>query len=109
MDVHVPGPVSEALLRLGVDVLTAQADGTTRTPDPALLDRATDLGRVLVTSDKGFFADAVARQRSGKDFTGIIYAPMHLPFARSISDLELMAQVLEPSEVQNTVRYLPLP
>jgi hypothetical protein len=33
MDVHVPEAISQALLLRGVDVLTAQEDGTTRLPD----------------------------------------------------------------------------
>jgi len=38
MDVHVPAPITRALLRLGVDVKTAQEDGTTKLPDDELLD-----------------------------------------------------------------------
>ena len=47
MDVHVPAAITRGLLLRGVDVLTAQIDGTTELPDPDLLDRATELGRVL--------------------------------------------------------------
>ncbi len=46
MDVHVRRAVTNALRERGVDVLTARADGARELPDPALLDRATDLGRV---------------------------------------------------------------
>lgn len=46
-DVHVRRAVAETLRLRGVEVLAAQADGTTRLPDPQLLDRARQLGRVL--------------------------------------------------------------
>jgi hypothetical protein len=51
MDVHVPAAITRGLLLREVDVLTAQLDGTTRLEDPELLDRATELGRVLFSQD----------------------------------------------------------
>ena len=51
-DVHVPSAITHGLFLRGVDVLTAQADGTTRLEDPDLLNRATELGRVLFTEDE---------------------------------------------------------
>ena len=65
MDVHVPYPVTSALLARRVDVLTAQWDDTTRLPDPELLDRASALGRVLVSSDEDLLAEAMAAMTSG--------------------------------------------
>jgi hypothetical protein len=44
LDVHVPLPITCGLRRRGVDVLTAQNDGTARFEDPDLLDRTTALG-----------------------------------------------------------------
>ena len=44
MDVHVPLAITEALRQRGLDVITAQEDGARRFDDPALLDRATELG-----------------------------------------------------------------
>ena len=51
MDVYVRRAISDGLRRGGVDVLTAQDDESTRLPDPELLDRATELGRVLFSQD----------------------------------------------------------
>jgi len=47
MDVHVRAEVTDGLRARGVDVLTAQEDGTAELDDPELLDHATALGRVL--------------------------------------------------------------
>ena len=66
MDAHVPLAITRGLRRRGVDVLTAQQDGTTRLPDPELLDRATALGRILFSQDEDLIAEAVRRQRSGE-------------------------------------------
>jgi len=43
MDVHVPAPITRALIRRGVDVKTAQEDGMGQRPDDELLNRATQL------------------------------------------------------------------
>lgn len=47
MDVHVPLAITRGLRRRGVDVITAQQDGTTRLEDPDLMDRALELNRLL--------------------------------------------------------------
>ena len=57
MDVQVPAAITRALLLRGVDVLTAQFDGTTRLADPDLLDRAAELGRVLFSQDEDLLAE----------------------------------------------------
>jgi Domain of unknown function (DUF5615) len=54
MDENVPLPVTEGLRRRDVDVLTAQEDNRGGTPDPILLDRATELQRVMFTQDRIF-------------------------------------------------------
>ncbi len=66
MDVHVPAPITRALLRRGVDVQTAQAEGATELPDDRLLDRATTLNRALFTRDEDLLAEAKARQPSDR-------------------------------------------
>ena len=74
MDVHVPAAITRGLLLRGVDVLTAQLDGTTRMEDPDLLDWAAELGRVLFSQDEDLLAEATKRQRIGKQFSGVSYA-----------------------------------
>jgi predicted nuclease of predicted toxin-antitoxin system len=63
MDVHVPAAITRALRRSGIDVLTAQEDGTAELDDPALLDRAGELGRIVFTRDRDFLVEAVRRQQ----------------------------------------------
>jgi hypothetical protein len=74
MDVHVPYPITAALLERNVDVLTAQWDGTDRWSDSDLLDRAGALGRILVSQDEDLLAEAAHRQRTGRQFSGLIYS-----------------------------------
>jgi hypothetical protein len=50
MDVHIRRAVTSALRLRSIDVLTAQEDGAAEFNDDRLLERATELGRVLVES-----------------------------------------------------------
>jgi hypothetical protein len=109
MDVHAPAPITRALLRRGVDVKTAQDDGTTRLPDNELLDRATALNRALFTRDEDLLAEANMRQKAGKFFAGVIYAhQLRVTIGRCISDLEIIAKAGEPADLHNRVEHLPL-
>ena len=74
MDQHVPRAITTELRLRGVDVLTAQEDGADQLSDPALLDRASALGRVLFSQDIDLLVEATKRQREGTPFHGVIYA-----------------------------------
>jgi predicted nuclease of predicted toxin-antitoxin system len=51
MDVHVPFAITAQLRLRDIDILTAQEDDSRQREDSQLLDRATDLQRVLVSQD----------------------------------------------------------
>lgn len=109
MDVHVPAAITRGLLLRGVDVLTSQLDRTTELEDPALLDRAAALGRVLFSQDEDLLAEAALRQRTGRTFAGVVYAhQLRVTIGRCIADLELIAQTGTPEDLVNRVEFLPL-
>jgi hypothetical protein len=109
MDVHVRRAVTVALRFRGVDVLTAQEDGSQHLPDPALLDRSSALGRVLFTQDSDLLGEGTRRQRDNRPFGGVIYAhQLRISIGQLIDDLELMAKAIDPAELENRVEYLPL-
>ncbi|MCA9900012.1 MAG: DUF5615 family PIN-like protein [Anaerolineales bacterium] len=109
MDVHVHRAITTGLRLRGVDVLTAQEDGYRTAPDTVLLDRATELGRVLFSQDEDLLAEGKLRQTHGMSFTGVIYAhQLRITIGRCVNDLELIAKVAEPEELANRVEYLPL-
>jgi hypothetical protein len=74
MDVHIPRPITLGLRARGIDILTAQEDGADRMSDPHLLNRATQLGRVLFTFDSDLLKRAAECQASGDPFSGVIFA-----------------------------------
>jgi predicted nuclease of predicted toxin-antitoxin system len=89
--------------------LTAQEDGMDAADDPVLLDRATALGYVVFTQDVDFLIESARRQRAGEFFAGVVYAHhIYVMVRRCIDDLELMAKVYDPADMENKVEYLPL-
>ncbi len=90
-------------------MLTAQRDNSSQLPDPALLDRAGSLGRVLVSQDEDLLQEAARRQREGIAFSGVVYAhQLRVTIGQMVADLELMARAYEPGDLLNRVEYLPL-
>jgi hypothetical protein len=109
MDHHVPRAITNGLRLRGVDVLTAYEDGTSRLRDPALLDRATELERVLFTQDDDLLTGATRRQQQGRTFSGVIYAhQLRVSIGDCVCDLELVARAGEPEDLAAQVLFLPL-
>lgn len=109
MDVHVHVVVTDALRRSGHDVLTAQEDGMRRAADVAILDRATSLGRVLVTHDADFLVEAARRQRTAIPFAGIVYAhTLNITLVQMIDQLELVLGAADDAYMQNRLEWLPM-
>jgi uncharacterized protein with PIN domain len=108
-DVHVRRAVADGLRLRGVDVLRAQDDGAAELEDPQLLDRASELGRLLFTQDKDLLREATKRQRAGQEFSGIIYAHQReVTIGECVTDLEIIAKGSEPEEWMAHVQHLPL-
>ena len=106
----VDGAIVSGLLRRGVDVLTAQQDEHHfRIPDPVVLDRATELERIVFTQDEDFLVDVAARQRSGEHFYGVIYGPQRRgTVGRYIEDIEVLVKLEGIENLVDRVTYLPI-
>ena len=65
MDQHVPRAISVGLRLRGVDVVTAFEDGASEMNDSELLNRASELGRVLFTRTMTFSSRLPHDRRMG--------------------------------------------
>lgn len=109
MDVRVRRAVTDGLRLRGIDVLTAQEDGSAQLEDSALLDRSSELGRVLFTQDDDLLRVANKRHEKGEAFLGVIYAhQLNITVGRCVDDLELISRATESEEWADSVVYLPL-
>ena len=108
MDHHVPAAITNGLRQRSVDVLTAYENGAAEMDDPTLLSRATQVGRVLFSQDRDLLVFADQWLRVGRNFAGLIYAhQLGVTIGEAVRDLTLIAQVLEPEDMQNRVEFIP--
>lgn len=109
MDEQVPKPITTGLRQRDVDVLTVQEDGRSGYPDPLLVERATELGRVIFSQDEDLPMEAYHRQAEGINFSGVIYARQNqVSIGDCVRDLEVIAKASNPEDCTNRVYYLPL-
>lgn len=108
-DVHVDQAIAAQLRLRGVDVLTAQEDGSDKLSDDLLLERASQLGRPIVTHDVRFHAMAENWMRHGRPFRGLIFGHlMRVSIGQCVKDLELIAKATDPQDWVSAVVRLPL-
>ena len=109
MDVHIPLAVTTQLRQRGVNVITAIEDGRMEEIDSDLLLRATDLKRVMVTSDIRFKALAESWQRENRSFSGMVFAhQLVVTIGRMVNDLELIAKACSQGDMHCQILHLPL-
>lgn len=109
MDEHVRRAITNGLKLRGIDVITVQEDGRNGTTDSILLERATELNRVIFTQDDDFLVMANCRQQEGVKFSGVIYGhQQYVTVGECVRDLEIIAKASESEDLVNQVQYLPL-
>jgi hypothetical protein len=109
MDAHVPRAVTTALRLRAIDVITAQQDRSDTLSDDLLLQRASSLGRILISQDDDLLREATLLQRQGTEFAGVIYGHQRLvSIGQMVEDLTLIATATTASEWLSRIAYLPL-
>lgn len=109
MDENVSRQITSGLRLRNIDVLTVQDDNCAGLSDPQILDRATQLQRVLFSRDDDLLAIANQCQQVGKIFLGVIYAhQQNSSIGNCVRDLELIAKICNVEDFVNHVQYLPL-
>jgi predicted nuclease of predicted toxin-antitoxin system len=109
IDENVHKAIANELRIRGVDALSVREDGRTGISDPAVLERARELGRVVFTRDRDFLIEANARLQKGETFTGIVYAhQLSVSIGRCVEDLELIAKIATYEELCDRGQFLPL-
>lgn len=103
--------IARGLERRGVRVVRARDDGFEERADPEILDRATELGLVVFTTDADFYDIATKRYRLHPDvfpsFAGVLYVEQQtLTIGQAIEALELIARVVERDELRGRVAPL---
>ena len=109
MDQNVHGAITRGVLMRGVDVLTAEEDGSRELPDDQLLQRATELGRVLFSQDQDLIREARLLQAQDLPFAGVVYAhQLHVTVGVCVRDLSDLATHLDSEDMIGQLVFLPL-
>jgi predicted nuclease of predicted toxin-antitoxin system len=109
MDVHVPRAVTTALRLRGIDVLTAQEDGSAELDDGRLLRRATELGLILVTQDADLLREAALLLSEHAEFCGVVYAhQLRVTIGQPLEELDLIARATFREEWSGRIEFLPI-
>lgn len=109
MDENVPRQITVGLRLREIDVLSVQEDNRAGLPDPQVLDRATELQRLLFSRDDDLLVIAQRRQKDGRAFSGVVYShPQGNSIGECVKDLEIIAKVCTGEDCMDQVQYLPL-
>ena len=99
-DHHAPDAIAVGLRPLGVDLLTAKEDDRADWDDDQLLERATELGRVVFTQDRHFLVLAADWQNNSREFAGMVYGhQLRVTVGGAVHDLALIASVMTPADI----------
>jgi hypothetical protein len=91
-----------------LDIVRAQDVGLSGAKDPAVLERAAQQGRVLLTHDVStLVAEAYARVGAGLPMPGVLAVSQSVPIGRAIEELVSLAAPSLEGEWEGQVRYLP--
>jgi hypothetical protein len=91
-----------------LDFQTPETAGLAGLPDPEVLFRAAEDGRVLVTHDLQTMPRHFAAFITTHQSAGLLLIPQHLPIAAAVDDLLLIWSTMEAEEWRNLIWYLPL-
>jgi predicted nuclease of predicted toxin-antitoxin system len=106
-DECVDGRVLAGLRRRGIDIVSAQDEGLLSTPDQQHMQRASELGRVVVTADQDFLAIVSDLRRRGGPFPGLFYIQHGTPVGETVRNIADAAEILDPPDMENWVEWIP--
>jgi predicted nuclease of predicted toxin-antitoxin system len=103
LDENVSRSVAVGLRQRGIDVTTSADAGLIGASDEQQLAYARESNRVLYTHDDDF----LSLHARGDAHAGIVYcSPGSRSIRQMLSGLVMIAEVLEPEEMQNHVEFL---
>jgi hypothetical protein len=106
-DECVDGRIVAGLRRRGIDVATAADEGLRSATDPQHMERATALGRIVVSADRDFLVIVADQRARGVPFPGLFYILQGTPVGEAIRAIADAAEILDPPEMNNWVEWIP--
>ncbi len=106
-DEHVHAAILVGLRSRGIDAQSVQEIGLTGQDDEVVLIRSTELGRVLVTNDRGFLRRDATWRADGRRHSGVVFWQLgKLSIGEAIEGLMAVCGACSSEEASGTVIYL---
>jgi hypothetical protein len=106
-DECVDARIVAGLRRRGIDVFTAGDAGLLGRPDEIQLDKARDLGRVILSGDQDFLHLTHRRAGEGIAFPGLIFIQPKSAVGEVIRAVALLAELLAPEDIAGWIEWVP--
>jgi hypothetical protein len=106
-DECVDGRIVAGIRRRGVDIVSAHEEGLLSASDQRHLDRASELGRAIITADQDFLAIVHDVLTRGLTFPGLFYIQQGTPIGEAVRNIVDAAEILEPHDLENWVEWIP--
>jgi hypothetical protein len=99
--------VLAGLRRRGVDVVRAHEEGLLSASDKRHLERASELGRTVVSADQDFLAIVNDLMERGLRFPRLLYIQSGTSVGDAIRAIVDAAEILEAADVESWVEWIP--
>jgi predicted nuclease of predicted toxin-antitoxin system len=106
-DECVDGRIVAGLRRRGVDVVTVAEQGLLSASDAQQMERATALGRALVTADQDFLVIARDMHVRGAPFPGVFFIQEGTPVGEAVRNIADAAEILDPAVMVGWLEWIP--
>jgi predicted nuclease of predicted toxin-antitoxin system len=106
-DECVDGRVMAGLRRRGVDVVTAHDEGLLSASDTRHMERASEIGRTLLSADQDFLTIVHDLQARGLPFPGLLYIQSNTSVGDAIRAIADAAEILDPADMESWVEWIP--
>jgi hypothetical protein len=105
-DECVSARIVAGLRRRRIDIVTAADERLLSAPDEQHLERATDLGRVIVTFDRDFLVIVNGLLDGGGSFPGLIFVQPRASIGKAVRGIVEAAGIFEPVDIENRIEWI---
>ena len=106
-DECVNARIVAGLRRRSVDVVTAADERLLSASDEQHLERATALGRAIVTSDRDFLVIVSGLLIGGGFFPGLLFIQPRSAVGEAVRRIAQTAKAFDPNNIENRIEWIP--
>lgn len=106
-DECVDARIVNGLRRRGIDVVSVVEEGSLGASDEHHLERASELGRVVLTADQDFLRLAHERAMAGVQHPGLFYLLPATPVGEAVRAIAMLCVAMTADEMVDWIEWIP--